>query len=138
MVFNPAAGATVVQVIGSTIATLKNARDLAKDSKDRELKEVIGDAFDALLNLKERMLALDEENRQLKDQLAIRASFTGPVPPHGYIYANEDESQAHPLCPRCYQEKGHVYPLELQKTYGGNTRRYCPNCMLLRGAIPDR
>jgi hypothetical protein len=131
MVFNAAAGATVVQVISSTIATLRNARDLAKDSKDRELKEVIGDVFNALLDLKERMLALDDENRQLKEQLAMKASFTGPVPPSGYIYAKEDVSQAHPLCPRCYQEKGHVYPLA-SRNYGGNSSRHCPNCGLER------
>jgi hypothetical protein len=50
MIFNSAAGISVVQVIGSTIATLKNARDLARDSKDRELKDVIGEAFDSLLD----------------------------------------------------------------------------------------
>jgi len=85
MILNPATGATVVQVVSSTIATLKNARDLAKDSKDNELKGVIGDAFDSLLDLKERILALDEENRELKAQLATKAFFTNPVSPFGYI-----------------------------------------------------
>lgn len=125
------AGDTVVQTISSTITALKNARDLAKDSKDRELKEAIGDAFDSLLNLKERILALDEENRELKAQLAMKASFTGPVFPSGYVYAKEDVSQNHPLCPHCYQEKGHVYPL-VRRNYGGETRFHCPNCNWMR------
>jgi hypothetical protein len=56
MDFHPATGATVVQVMSSAITAPKNARDLAKDSKDCELKEVIGNAFDLLLDLKERML----------------------------------------------------------------------------------
>jgi hypothetical protein len=96
MDFHPATGATVVQVISSAIAALKNARDLAKDSKDRELKEVIGNAFDLLLDPKERMLALDEENRDLKTQLAKKALITGPVPPFGYLYEKTDEAQPAP------------------------------------------
>jgi hypothetical protein len=131
MDFHPATGATVVQVISSAITALKNARDLAKDSKDRELKEVIGNAFDLLLDLKERMLALDEENRDLKTQLAKKALITGPVPPFGYLYEKTDEAQQHPLCPRCYQEKLHVYTLVAEEWDGGTMRR-CPNCHWLR------
>jgi hypothetical protein len=127
MDFHAAAGATVVQTLSSVIAALRNARDLAKDSKDRELKEVIGDAFDSLLDLKERMLALDEENRDLKAKLAKKASITGPVPPFGYLYEKTDEAQQFPLCPRCYQEKLHVYTL-VAENWGGATMRSCPNC----------
>ena len=124
MIFSPTAGVTVVQVVSSTIATLKNARDLAKDSKDRELKDVIGDAFDSLLDLKERMLALDEENRELKLKLAKKASFTGPLPPFGYVYK---EGDTHPFCPKCFQEKGHEYPL-FSEPWDGTVRRSCSNC----------
>ena len=104
MDIHAAAAATVVQTISSTLATLKNARDLAKDSKDHELKGVIGDAFDALLDLKERILALDEENRELKAKLSKREAIAGPLAPFGYLFKNGD--MEHPLCPNCYQEKG--------------------------------
>jgi hypothetical protein len=57
-------------------------------------------AFDLLRDLKERMLAPDEENRDLKTQLAKKALITGPVPPFGYLYEKTEEAQQHPLCPR--------------------------------------
>jgi hypothetical protein len=125
MIFNSAAGLTVVQVISSTIATLKNARDLAKDSKDRELKDVINAAFDSLLDLKERMLALDEENRDLKLKLVKKMSFIGPVPPFGYVY--KDGDMQHPFCPKCLQEKGHENPLFTERL-DYSVRRSCNTC----------
>jgi hypothetical protein len=128
MVFDPAAGATVVQVISSTIATLKNARDLAKDSKDHELKEVIGNAFDALLDLKERILVLDDENRELKTKLAKKESIIGPVRPFGYVYRTEDSTHQYPLCPQCYQKDGAISYLSAPRLLAGGPRRECNSC----------
>ena len=118
-------GSGVLSAIGTTLSTLKNARDLAKESKDHELKDVISDAYDQLIDLKERMLALDEENRDLKLKLAKKASFSGPVPPHGYVYRDGDTE--HPFCPKCFQEKGHEYPLSMQ-CWDNYVRRDCRNC----------
>jgi hypothetical protein len=123
--------ATVGQVLNSSLSALRNVRDLARDSSDHELKEKISETYDGLLALKERLLAMDDEIRELKAKLALKTSFIGPVPPEGYIYAKEDVSQDHPLCPRCYQEKGHVYPLAVDG-YDAESRRYCPNCKLAR------
>ena len=123
MIFNPAASATIVQVIGTTIATLRNARDLAKDSKDHELKDVISDAYDSLLDLKERMFALDQENRELKAKLAERDSIVGPILPFGYFYLATDTSKASPLCPQCWQNKDQKYPLQTESWNGGQRRR---------------
>jgi hypothetical protein len=118
-------GSGVLQAIGTTLSMLKNARDLAKESKNHELKDVISDAFDSLLDLRERMLALDEENRELKLKLAKKGSFSGPVPPFGYMY--KDGDMQHPFCPKCFQEKGHEYPLSMQ-SWAGSVRRDCRNC----------
>ena len=38
---------------------LRNARDLAKESGNAELKRVINELFDAFSEMKERMLAMD-------------------------------------------------------------------------------
>jgi hypothetical protein len=73
-------GSGVLQAIGTTLSMLKNARDLAKESKNHELKDVISDAFDSLLDLRERMLALDEENRELKLKLAKKRFVLRPRP----------------------------------------------------------
>jgi hypothetical protein len=70
------------------------------------------------------MLALDEENRELKTQLAKKALITGPVPPFGYLYEKTDEAQQHPLCPRCYQKDQHLYTL-VPSDWGGATMRTC-------------
>jgi hypothetical protein len=43
---------TAGQLLGTAVSIIKNARDLARDSSDHELKNVISDAYDAVLNLK--------------------------------------------------------------------------------------
>jgi hypothetical protein len=121
---------TAGQLLGTAVSIIKNARDLAKDSSDHELKSVISDAYDAVLNLKEKLLDLDEENRQLKAQLAKRDSFTGPVPPFGYVYKADDTRKQHPLCPKCYQENGHESFLT-RDSDGSRSWRRCPVCQLL-------
>jgi hypothetical protein len=121
------AAVPITQVLSGTLSALKNVRDLAKDSSDHELKEKISETYDGLLVLKERLLEMDDEIRDLKAKLAMKASFTGPVPPDGYIYATEDVSHVHPACPRCYQEKAHVYHLVLRRS-GGRGYQQCPNC----------
>jgi hypothetical protein len=92
-------------LISATIGATKNARDLAKDSSDNALKDQIGDIYDALYELRERILALDEENRKLKAALEEKAAYVGPIPPHGYVFAGSDTERQHPLCPTCYQCK---------------------------------
>jgi len=64
---------TTAQLVASVVGTVKTARDLAKDIGNRELKETIGDAYDGLNDLRQRVLDLDEENRQLKADLAKKA-----------------------------------------------------------------
>jgi hypothetical protein len=116
---------TTVQLLSQAITGLKNARDLAKESGNRELIEKIGDAYNIFSDLKERILDLQEENRVLKEQLAKRDSCTGPVPPFGYVYKTDDADRAYPLCPKCYQEKqGHVSYLARQK-WGDGYNIYC-------------
>ncbi len=110
----------ISQLLSSALSVLRNARDLAKDSDDRELKAVIGQIFDAFSALKERTLAMDDEITGLKAQLARKTAITGPVPPFGYFYKNGDTD--HPLCPKCYQEKGYEFMLTTEHFSGGVTR----------------
>jgi hypothetical protein len=81
--------------------------------------------------------SLDEENRQLKSQLAEQNSVIGPIPPFGYFYQASDQSQSHPLCPRCYQEKGHKYPLSSLTRWGSGLRRECATCNWEKFEKPD-
>lgn len=94
---------TATQMVGSVVSTVKSLRDWAKSSGNHELNQRAGDVFDSLNDLRQRVLDLDEENRNLKVELAKRADIDGPVPPHGY-YFDKRYPEA-PLCPKCYQSK---------------------------------
>lgn len=117
----------VSTVIASVLGSLKNARDIAKDTSNSELRNQINDAYDSLLDLKGRLFEMDEEVRLLKAALAKRAEMEGPVPPFGYLYKNGDHE--HPLCPKCYQSKEPVESyLTPAQPWSGGIRRKCRTC----------
>jgi predicted RNase H-like nuclease (RuvC/YqgF family) len=92
---------TAIQLVSNLISSGKTARELAKDSTDHKLKGAISDLYDAILDVKQHVLKLDEENRSLQTALAEKNKYIGPVQPHGYYFQGEDHE--HPLCPRCFQ-----------------------------------
>jgi hypothetical protein len=108
------------QMLSSTLSIARDARDLAGQSTDNELKGVVGQLFDAFSAMKERMLAMDDEITKLKARLTKMADVSGPVAPFGYFYKNGDAE--HPLCPKCYQEKGREYMLTTDHFNGGTSR----------------
>jgi hypothetical protein len=124
------AGSGILQAVSTTLSTIKTARELAKDVKDNKLKEAISDAYDSLLDLKDRLLTLDEENRSLKAKLANKARFTEPEPPHGYLYRVEDTGKEYPLCPVCFHKGEGVYYLS-SHPYTGGLQRRCKHCKWL-------
>jgi hypothetical protein len=95
------AAVTAAQMVASVVSTVKAARDLARDISNHELKEKIGDIYDGLNDLRDRVLDLDEENRNLKAELAKKAEIDGPLPPFGYFFDRRHADA--PLCPKCYQ-----------------------------------
>jgi hypothetical protein len=88
---------SAAQLFANVLSSVKAARDIAKDTSDPLLKAQVGEAYEGLLDLKERLLVLDEENRQLRAELAKRSEIEGPIPPFGYFYKYGDRD--HPLCP---------------------------------------
>jgi hypothetical protein len=120
---------TTAGLVNNALSSLKSARELAKIASDADLKETIGEAYESLLDLRERVLTLDEENRQLKAQLAAKAAYVGPVAPHGYFYVAEDGQQQHPLCPTCFQSNPQQigFMTDAKRT-GGGVRRRCKLC----------
>jgi len=79
----------VVSVINSALGSLKNARELAKEHSDSNLKEQLSAVYDHFLELKDRVLQLDEDNRLLKAQLSQKANLTFDAE-HGYYFAEGD------------------------------------------------
>jgi hypothetical protein len=99
----PPAVATTVQLVSGAVASAKNAFDLAKASSDRDLKGAVSELYDSLLEVKGRVLDLDQENRDLKAQLARKGDIDGPTEPHGYFFYKDKPDK--PLCPKCYQSQ---------------------------------
>jgi hypothetical protein len=117
----------IASVVANVLSSLKNARDLAKDTSNAELRGQIGEAYDALLDLKALLLDMDEENRRLRAELAKRAEFEGPIPPFGYFYKNGNRE--HPMCPKCFQAKEQRESYLTPATpWNGGIRRECRIC----------
>lgn len=66
MTILPSAVLTTAQLVGTLVASAKNARDLAKESSDNELKASISELYDSLIDVKARVFDLDEENRRFE------------------------------------------------------------------------
>jgi hypothetical protein len=117
----------VSQLINNSITAMKYVRDVSNSSDDIELKSRVNDFSATLMDLTERIMMLDQENRELKATLSIRDKIVGPVAPHGYFYFKDKPDQ--PLCPACLQSQmgRPVYLGPLLKHKGGKLRR-CPVC----------
>ena len=125
-----AGAVTTAQLIATVTGTLKTARELVKDVSNHELKEKIGDAYEGLLDLRERLLTLEHDNRQLKDVLSKKAQIEGPLPPFGYLYRVGDRE--HPICPKCYQsERSAEFYMSPATSWSGGIRRDCRACGLI-------
>jgi hypothetical protein len=126
---------TATQIVGGLVASAKNARDLAKDTSNNDLKAAISDLYDEVLNIKERVLDLDEENRGLKEQLARKVDIEGPDETNGYFFFKDRPDN--PLCPKCFQsvQSNTVFLGPLHEWNGGK-RRSCTVCGYHRMETP--
>src|ERR1700677_703886 len=88
---------TAVGLVNGTISLLKEARDAAKRSDDHDLKDKLSEVFDSVLELKEVIGNLREENAELRKQLDTRASLTWDTRQKLY-FADGDPD---PFCPAC-------------------------------------
>ena len=64
---------STMALVNSVIGSAKNARDLAIQSENSDVKDAIIGVYDAILEVKNRVLDLDEENRKLREKLATSA-----------------------------------------------------------------
>jgi len=123
----PQAALTTVQIISGLAASAKNAVDLAKSSSSNELKGAVSELYDSVLDVKARVLDLDEENRSLRAQLAQREEIVGPDAKFGYFYFKSKPDE--PLCPKCYQSApSKVVNMGPKDRRAGGIMRFCPVC----------
>ncbi|MGO9940922.1 MAG: hypothetical protein ACLPH3_24945 [Terracidiphilus sp.] len=88
---------TAVGLVNGTIGLLKEAREAAKRSDDHDLKDKLSDVFDKVLELKEVIGNLREENAELKKQLETRAALKWDTRQKLYF----TEGDPDPFCPAC-------------------------------------
>jgi hypothetical protein len=125
--FNAAeAGDRTRTLVTSTIVAAQHAFDLAAELQDDELRERIQQIYELVLILDRQMQALEEENGDLRSQLAERrkvvATRRGVF---GYWF---QENETAPLCPVCCERDDTVsYLTQLERVPDGS-RRICPTC----------
>jgi hypothetical protein len=128
----PAAALSVASLVSNVLSSAKAAKELAKQSGDTDLKEQIGDLIDSVLEVKQRVLELDEENRSLRQQLAQKGAVRRDSQ-FGYYFGEGDPD---PLCPKCYESAAKLIHLTQAKTWSGGVRRDCRECRQVFWEVP--
>ncbi len=93
---------TAVSLVNGTIGLLKEARDAAKQSDDHDLKDKLSEVFDSVLELKEVIGNLRDENKELRSRLETRANLRWDTK-HKLYFADGDPD---PFCPACMDLNG--------------------------------
>lgn len=93
---------TAVSLVNGTIGLLKDARDAAKQSDDHDLKAKLNDVYDAVLELKEVIGNLRQENAELRAEIENSRSY---VQHHSAIWKRgPGGTEDGPFCPTCMGE----------------------------------
>lgn len=103
---------------------------------DHALKASISELYDSLLDVKGRVLDLDEENRSLRAELVSKDSIVRPHEVYGYFYFKDKMEQ--PLCPKCFQSQPRnvVFLAPLVTAIEGETYRECAVCHWTKWETP--
>jgi hypothetical protein len=131
----PQAALTTVQIVSGLAASAKNAYELTKATSNNELKGAVSELYDSVLDVKARVLDLDEENRVLKAELVERDNYVGPIAPHGYYF--QVSKLEDPLCPKCFQSRPRVLAF-LKSPYRGDDGMYERQCQICRHLYYDK
>lgn len=109
---------------------LDSVREQAKGSKDLALKESISNLYNDLLDLKAAHIRIEEENSELRRQIAQTADKP-PTPKirqvgavHYYFVDEEG-----PYCQPCYDGKSKsLVRVSPPEAWSGGQRTHCPVC----------
>ena len=93
---------TAVGLVNGTIGLLKEARDAAKRSDDHDLKDKLSEVYDAVLELKEVIGNLRDENAELQKRLETRSNLKWDTKRKLYFAENDPD----PFCPSCLEHGG--------------------------------
>jgi uncharacterized small protein (DUF1192 family) len=115
---------TAVSLVNGTIGLLKEAREAAKRSDDHDLKDKLSDVYDSVLELKETINNLREENAELKKQLSSKETLKWDSSKRVYFA----ESDPDPFCPICLDQKSLQVRLHPQFSNGVVWKYDCKVC----------
>lgn len=102
-----------VGLVNGTIGLLKEARESAKRSDDHDLKDKLSEVFDSVLELKEALTALREENEVLRKQIETRTALKWNSELKVY-FAGDDSD---PYCPACMDLNGKAIRLNQPSSF---------------------
>jgi len=74
----PSGTLATATLVGALVAAARNAFEFARQSTDDNLKHAVGDLYNASLDVKGRVLELEEENRNLRTRLAQQDQSVAP------------------------------------------------------------
>jgi hypothetical protein len=122
--------AAATGILSNAMKLLDSVREQAKGSKDLALKESISNLYNDLLDLKAAHIRIEEENSELRRQIAHTAQKT-PAPEirqvgfvHYYFVPGEEQ----PYCQPCYDNKSKLIRVTPPEPWSGGQRRHCPVC----------
>jgi hypothetical protein len=111
----------------------KKIAEVAKDVKDYDNKKKLGDVHDILISLKQAASELEDENRELKEELRFKSDdfeFRNP-----FWYEKEHPDRA--LCPKCFVEEK-ISPVSAPFDNGIAIWRKCLACGTAIEEAPSR
>jgi hypothetical protein len=120
--------AAATQILANASKALDSLREQVKGSKDAALKENISKLYDHLLDLKAAVNRVEDENSQLRRELASQAANHEPEirqvgTTHYYFLGDRG-----PFCQPCYDVKTKLVPLMPVQDYAGGSGRKCEVC----------
>jgi hypothetical protein len=120
----PAAVLSVTSVLNNLLSSAKTTKEFVKQTSDLELIAQITDLYSAILDVKEKVLDLDAENRSLRAELSQKANVKR-TSEFGYFFVEGDPD---PHCPKCWEGSGKLGHLSASKPFSNGIVRNCLLC----------
>jgi hypothetical protein len=121
--------AAATTILANAMKALSSLREQAKGSKDAALKDNISKLYDSLLDLKEALIRVSEENSELRRIITEQASGAGkpeirPVGAVNYYFVGDKG----PYCQPCYDGKQKLVALTPAQESNNGIWRRCVLC----------
>src|SRR5438270_6985434 len=121
---------TATTILSNSLKALKAVRERAQSWKDNDMKAHISSLYDSLLELKEALSLLTDENRglrlkisELEKQPDLKPTLRQVGSANFYYLADQG-----PYCQACFDGQGKLTMLTPTQPWSGGIRRHCLLC----------